>query len=182
MLFTTGSLRPVCKLRLIARRRELARGVNRKRAADQLMLLRPALMKVTAGITTLSIDLKPARLAGLEGVSMLQLSHDIDCQFKTAFVLPHKLREALAVESEGRTLGGEVEVDGAYFAGNICSANNAKNRVDRRKAEHQPGTRRVVVAFRQRKGRTLPFVVHSEAEGVELTMQHVSRMAIMHAD
>lgn len=117
-----------------------------------------------------------------KGVSMLQLSRDIDCQYKTAFVLSHKLREALAAESKGRTLDGEVEVDGAYFGGHIRPANNAENRVDRRKAEHQTGTRRVVVAFRQRKGRTLPFVVRSEAEGVELAMQHVSRMAVMHAD
>ncbi len=42
--------------------------------------------------------------------------------------------------------------------------------------------RRVVVAFRQRKGRTLLFVVRTEPEGVELAMQHVSRMAVMHAD
>jgi transposase-like protein len=117
-----------------------------------------------------------------KGVSMLQLSRDLDCQYKTAFVLAHKLREALAAESKGRTLDGEVEVDGAYFGGHIRPANKAEDRVDRRKAEHQTGKRRVVVAFRQRKGRTLPFVVHSEAEGVEIAMQKVSRMAIMHAD
>jgi hypothetical protein len=38
------------------------------------------------------------------------------------------------------------------------------------------------VAFRQRKGRPLPFVIHSGAEGVELALQHVSRMATMRAD
>lgn len=64
----------------------------------------------------------------------------------------------------------------------IRPANNAGNRVDRRKAEHQTGKRRVVVALRQRKGRTLTAVVHSEAEGVEIAMRHVSRMAVLHAD
>jgi ISXO2-like transposase domain len=44
-------------------------------------------------------------------------------------------------------------------------------------AEHQTGKRRVGVAF---QNRTLPFVVRSEAEGVELAMQHVG--AVMHAD
>lgn len=117
-----------------------------------------------------------------KGISMLQLARDLDCQYKTAFVLSHKLREALAAESRGRTLDGEVEVDGAYFGGHIRPANKAEDRVDRRLAEHQTGKRRVVVAFRQRKGRTLPFVVHSEAEGVEIAMRHVSRMAVMHAD
>lgn len=117
-----------------------------------------------------------------KGVSMLQLSRDLDCQYKTAFVLAHKLREALAAETKHHTLAGEVEIDGAYFGGHIRPANNAENRVDRRKAEHQTGKRRVVVALRQRKGRTLTAVVHSEAEGVEIAMQKVSRMAVLHAD
>ncbi len=31
-----------------------------------------------------------------KGMSMVQLSRDIDCQYKTTFVLAHKLREAIA--------------------------------------------------------------------------------------
>ena len=80
------------------------------------------------------------------------------------------------------TLGAIFGVSCAYFGGHIRPANEAENRVDRRKAEYQTGKRRVVVALRQRKGRTLPFVVHSEAEGVEIAKRTVSRMAIMHAD
>ena len=38
----------------------------------------------------------------VKGVSMLQLSRDIDCQYKTAFVLAHKLREAIALGNPGR--------------------------------------------------------------------------------
>ena len=34
-----------------------------------------------------------------KGISMVQLSRDIDCQYKTAFVLAHKLREAIAQRS-----------------------------------------------------------------------------------
>ena len=49
-----------------------------------------------------------------------------------------------------------------------------ENRVDRRLAENQTGKRRVVVAFRQRKGRTLTFVARHEAEGVELAKRHVT--------
>ena len=47
---------------------------------------------------------------------MLQLSRDLDCQYKTAFVLAHKLREAIASEIKGATLSGIVEVDGAILA------------------------------------------------------------------
>lgn len=35
---------------------------------------------------------------------------------KTAFVLAHKLREAVAAKQKGETLFGEVEIEGAYLA------------------------------------------------------------------
>lgn len=117
-----------------------------------------------------------------KGISALQLARDLDVQHKTAFVLAHKLREALVSETKGAGLFGEVEVDGAYFGGHIRPANRVENRVDRRLAEHQTGKRRVVVAFRQRKGRTLPFVVRNEWEGVTIAKDVVARTAIMHAD
>ena len=118
-----------------------------------------------------------------KGVSMIQLSRDLDCQYKTAFVLSHKLREALALEVRtGEVLDGHVEVDGAYFGGHIRPANIKTNRVDRRLKRHQTGKRRVVVAFRERSGRTLPFVAMSEAEGVPLALENVCRTATMSAD
>jgi hypothetical protein len=36
-----------------------------------------------------------------KGTSALQFSRDLDVQYKTAFVLAHKLREALAAETRG---------------------------------------------------------------------------------
>lgn len=119
---------------------------------------------------------------GAKGSSMLQMSRDLDCQYKTAFVLCHKLREALAGERKGIELDGVVEVDGMYVGGHIRPANVAADRVDRRLAEYQTGKRRVVVAFREREGRTLPFVAKHESEGVELASKHVDRMAVIHAD
>lgn len=117
-----------------------------------------------------------------KGVSMLQLARDLDCQYKTAFVLAHKLREALAAETKAHTLDGEVEVDGAYFGGHIRPANYVEDRIDRRKAEHQTGTRRVVITARQRKGRTLTAVVRSEADGVEFIQARTEKTATIHAD
>ena len=118
-----------------------------------------------------------------KGLSMVQLSRDLDCQYKTAFVLAHKLREAMAREVQtGEVLDGHVEVDGAYFGGHIRPENRKEDRVDRRLKQHQTGKRRVVVAFRERYGRTLPLVTMSEAEGVELAMVHVDRMATISAD
>jgi transposase-like protein len=59
---------------------------------------------------------------GAKGISALQLARDLDVQYRTAFVLAHKLREAMASEIAGETLGGTVEVDGAYFGGHIRPA------------------------------------------------------------
>jgi transposase-like protein len=56
----------------------------------------------------------------VKGKSALALSRDLDCQYKTAFVLAHKLREAMASELKGMQLGGDgetAEIDGAYFGG-----------------------------------------------------------------
>ena len=120
---------------------------------------------------------------GAKGLSAVQLSRDLDCQYKTAFVLGHKLREAIAAEVHtGEELDGEVEIDGAYFGGHIRPHNMKEKRVDRRLAKHQTGTRRVVVALRERLGRTVPFVRMVESDGVKLAIDNVSRSAIMAAD
>lgn len=76
---------------------------------------------------------------GAKGHSARQLSRDLDCQYKTAFVLTHKLREALAAEQAASVIEGEVEVDGAYFSGYVKPANNRADRKDRRRKIHQNG-------------------------------------------
>jgi transposase-like protein len=117
-----------------------------------------------------------------KGHSALQLSRDLDCQYKTAFVMAHKIREALAAETENMTVEGEVEIDGAYFGGHIKPANYRENRVDRRLAKNQNGKRRVVVVMRERNGRTLPFVFKSEAQSIPTIEQRVHPNATIHAD
>ena len=118
----------------------------------------------------------------VKGISALQLARDLDCQHKTAFVLAHKIREALAAETEGHKLSGDVEIDGCYVGGHIRPANKAEDRIDRRLAKHQTGKRRVVVALRQRKGRTLTFVVRNEADGVFYANQYADMASRIHAD
>jgi transposase-like protein len=49
---------------------------------------------------------------GAKGHSALQLSRDMNVQYKTAFVLLHKLREAMTSQIPAE-LAGEVEIDGA---------------------------------------------------------------------
>jgi hypothetical protein len=119
---------------------------------------------------------------GAKGYSALQLSRDLDVQYKTAFVLAHKLREAMASEHKGKVLSGHVEIDGAYFGGHVKPANRKADRIDRRLAEHQTGKRRCVVAMRERGGRTLPFVMISEDQAVTMVRQVVARGSTIYAD
>ncbi|TAL78091.1 MAG: IS1595 family transposase [Beijerinckiaceae bacterium] len=119
---------------------------------------------------------------GAKGHSALQLSRDLDVQYKTAFVLSHKIREALADEMQDETVSGTVEVDGAYFGGYVKPSNYKENRHDRRLAINQNGKRRVVVIMREREGRTLPFVFHSEAASLTTIEARVDAAATIHAD
>jgi len=119
---------------------------------------------------------------GAKGYSALQLSRDLDVQYKTAFVLAHKLREALGVVQQGQTLDGEVEVDGAYFGGYVKPANRKEDRKDRRLLENRSGKRRVVVIMRERNGQSLPFVCKSEAEGVAAIVDSVAPGTTVYAD
>jgi transposase-like protein len=118
----------------------------------------------------------------VKGKSALALSRDLNVQYKTAFVLAHKIREALSAEVENVQPAGEVEVDGCYVGGHLRPANYKENRIDRRLAKNQNGKRRVVVVMRERKGRTLPFVFKSEGEAVETIAERVAPNAVVHAD
>jgi hypothetical protein len=122
---------------------------------------------------------------GVKGHSALQLSRDLDCQYKTAFVLAHKLREAMGSEVHNPDLpelSGTVEIDGMYAGGNVKAANRKADRKDRRLAEEQTGKRQVVVVAREVMGRTLPFIVQRESDAVPLIRQHVASGTIIHAD
>lgn len=118
---------------------------------------------------------------GAKGHSALQLSRDLDVQYKTAFVMAHKLREAMASQSS-QTVGGSVEIDGAYFGGYVKPANYKSHRVDRRLAMNATGKRKVVIIMRQRGGNALPFVAKSEASSVPTIGQHVAKGAVVYAD
>lgn len=119
---------------------------------------------------------------GAKGVSALQVSRDLDVQYKTAFVLSHKLREAMACEAMGRKLDGIVEIDGAYFGGYVKPENIKADRKDRRLLENRSGKRQCVVVMRERGGKSLTFIVPSEAASVPFVRDHVGTLATIHAD
>ncbi len=113
----------------------------------------------------------------VKSLSALQLSRDLDVQYKTAWVLSQKIRESLMLtkEEEDEKLSGVCEIDDVYVGNYIRPANNIDDRVDRRKA-HKP-KKRVVISIRQRADsefdevvgavKTKTFIVKSE-EGKDI--------------
>ena len=121
----------------------------------------------------------------VKGKSMLALSRDLGTQYKTAFVLAHKLREAMAIELKGRMVGGfdkVAEVDGGYFGGYVKPANYREHRRDRRLAVNQNGKRKCVVIVRERNGNSLPGVFPSEAAALSFIRSRVEKGTTLHAD
>jgi len=121
----------------------------------------------------------------VKGKSMLALSRDLGTSYKTAFVLAHKMREAMAVELKGRTLGGPgkiAEVDGGYFGGYVKPANLKEHRADRRFADNQSGKRKAVVVIRERNGNSLPAVFRSEGAALNFIKTRVAKGTVINAD
>lgn len=118
---------------------------------------------------------------GAKGISALQLSRDMSVQYKTAFVLAHKIRESLSTLQAAQRLSGEVEIDGAYFGGYVKPSTRAKDRRDRRTLVNQTGKRQCVVIMRERGGKSVPFVM-SELDGALHAPKVIEPGSILYAD
>src|ERR1044071_5059376 len=121
----------------------------------------------------------------VKGKSALALSRDLNVSYKCAFVLLHKLREAMAEELKGLVIGGEgkvAEVDGGYFGGYVKPGNLKQNRRDRRFLENQSGKRKVVVIVRERNGNGVPAVFKSEAQAYKFIAARVAKGTTINAD
>lgn len=121
----------------------------------------------------------------VKGKSMLALSRDLGMSYKAAFVLCHKMREAMAEEMKGRTIGGEgkvAEVDGGYFGGYVKPANLHERRVDRRRWENQNGKRKCVVIVRERNGNSVPAVFRTEGAALSWIKSRVLAGTTVNAD
>lgn len=99
-----------------------------------------------------------------KSISALQFSRDLGVQYKTAWVLLHKIRENLMEYNSDKKLKGVVEIDGVYVGNYIRPKNNINDRIDRRKA-YKPN-KRVVLSLKQRasygSNLTKTFILKSE--------------------
>jgi transposase-like protein len=121
----------------------------------------------------------------VKGKSALALSRDLCVSYKCAFVLLHKLREAMAEEMKGRVVGGEgkeAEIDGGYFGGYVKPANLKEDRKDRRFSRNQNGKRKVVVIIRERGGASVPAVFGTESQAASFIRARIAKGTTVHAD
>ncbi|MBE3023014.1 IS1595 family transposase [Campylobacter sp. 7477a] len=122
-----------------------------------------------------------------KSISALQLSRDLDVQYKTAWVLAHKIRESL-LEYNDNKLDGVVEIDGVYVNGYVRPKNHIDDRVDRRKV-FKPN-KRVIISLRERnlKGKgaskTKTFVLKSEnnVDINSIAKTHINKNSQIHTD
>lgn len=86
----------------------------------------------------------------VKGISALQLSRDLDVQYKTAFVLAHKIRESIQAQRELFPLSGEIHMDGSYVHSSVREKNKKADRVDRRLKVNENPDKRCVIVMRNR--------------------------------
>jgi transposase-like protein len=126
----------------------------------------------------------------VKGISALQLGRDLGVQYKTAFVMAHKIRESLIEQRNEGLLSGEIHMDGAYVNGYIRPENKKEDRVDRRLIENQCSDKRCVLVMSQRSeviagaDKTLTFVIKSEnqIDVSKLAKKFVKKDSIICAD
>src|SRR5665213_1202276 len=121
----------------------------------------------------------------VKGKSALAISRDLNVSYKCAFVLLHKLREAMAEELKGRVVGGNgkvAEIDAGYFGGYVKPANLRQHRADRRMWENKSGKRKAVIVVRERGGNTVPAVFKSEKAALAFIRSRIAPGTIVNAD
>ena len=121
----------------------------------------------------------------VKGKAALAMSRDLGLAYKSAFVLCHKLREAMSEELRGLTVGGEgkeVSIDGGYFGGYVKPANRREDRKDRRLWQNKSGKRQCVVIVRERNGASLPAVFKSEVQALNFIRSRVAKGTVINAD
>lgn len=117
-----------------------------------------------------------------QGKSSLALADDLRCAPKTAFVLGHKLRLAMADMQAENILTGEVEVDGVFLSGHIRLENMLGERKSRTK--EYAAKKHCIVTMRERRrgGRSRAFFLKSEAAAAQIVPQVVQASATIITD
>lgn len=129
---------------------------------------------------------------GVNGVAACRMAREIKVAYKSAFVLLHKLREAMGADDAAAMLGGVVEMDGAVFG---RDHNRMPNDVLEGKKffknyeQAAKKKKRLIVVIRERVGedpgvpdKVRTFLLQKEGDAVEIARKIVMPDTIVHAD
>lgn len=126
---------------------------------------------------------------GAKGMSAVEYCQHINIGSKTAFVLRHRFREAVAKGADHSPLTGEVEFDCAEVGGYIRPKNIKKLQKDRRKFPYRSDSKLIVVVARERNGRAVTTVVNDHStngndisDAAKFVEKAVSPTAIHYSD
>ncbi len=85
-----------------------------------------------------------------KGISAIKLSHEVNVQYKTAWIWLQKFREVIQQHHDVSPLENEVHIDGCYVNHYIRPKNFKHRRIDRRKKRNQRADKACVMVFRQK--------------------------------
>jgi transposase-like protein len=121
-------------------------------------------------------------VGGAKGTPSTQISRYMGIQYKTAWVLCHKLREA--TQRPDLLLSGAVEIDGCTIGGYRQYENTAIGKFQKRRYQKKYDNRRIVVVAREKgsDGKTKAFVGKREMESVGGIVNSVEPGSVIHAD
>ncbi|MCX2960148.1 IS1595 family transposase [Rodentibacter caecimuris] len=125
----------------------------------------------------------------VKGISAITLSRHLNINYKTAFVLCHKLREALFKTRDFTPLQGEIHEDGAWINYTLRKTNFRKNtytqqqKADKRKRKFPKFrlTKRCIISLNQRasynetlwgSNRTIVAMDYNESADTVLALNH----------
>ncbi len=124
----------------------------------------------------------------VKGISAITMSHHLNINYKTAFVLCHKLREALFKTRDLTPLQGAIHEDGAWFNFTLHKPNFRKKNYKQQQKADKKGrrflkfipTKRCIISLNQRSSndelwgsnRTIVTMDYNESANTVLAMNH----------
>jgi len=119
------------------------------------------------------------------GRNTIELSADLNVQYKTAYVLAGKLREFMRIENEALELQGAVEVDGSQWGGYIRPKNVRKEPTDHYRYPYKDSRReKHAVAIREKRqyGKVKVFIGDEQYIGQKVVYKNIVIGTQVHTD
>ncbi|MDW9776432.1 IS1595 family transposase [Sinorhizobium meliloti] len=127
-------------------------------------------------------------VTAVKGIAALHLTRKLGVEYKTAWVLLAKIREAIGKRRAKMKLWGSVQIDGKYIGGHIKPENRKEDRIDRRRKENQNGKRMCVLSLREHNpdapNRTVTRIVADENPKAAwaAVRDHIQAKSVLTAD